>query len=414
MIDRSRPVFVTGIGIVGPTGVDIDSFWSALISGPPAIRSIDRFDVSAFPIRVAAQVDDNAILHDDIPLQKWRNIPRVSRLALGAARLALADARLDIPYREPRRCGVVIGTSLGGWHDAQEQFAVLLERGAGRVNPFLVSGSANHAIAAEVSQLACARGHHATFSTGCCGSTHAIGYAAELIASGRLDVCLTGGAEAPISPVVIAALARLRELSISNAPCSSRPFDIDRDGFVLSEGSTILVLEAADCAWKRGARVYAEVRGHSSSADASDLFRVDIASVAAVDALEECLTDSGFASNEIDYICANANGSRAIDKKESMVLNEIFHERTVEIPTSSIKGIIGHPFGASGAFQAAATCLAISRHHIPPTHNTVNIDPECRIDPATAISRQREIRAALVSTYGFGGLNAYLVIGRAL
>lgn len=406
-----RSVVVTGIGIVAPTGIGTAPFWAALLSGPSAIGPITRFDASAFGSRIAAEVRDDSF-RELIPPAKLRNMPRATQFAMAAAELALRDARLDCRSGDALRRGVVLGTSLGGWHEAQQQFATLLEKGAGRVNPFLTSGAANHGAAVEVAQLAHAQGHHATLSTGCCGSTHAIGYATDLIAFDRLDVCLTGGMEAPISPLVLAALGRLRELSESNDVPSraSRPFECTHDGFVLGEGSAVLVLEAAETARARGATVLAEILGHASGADAGDPFRVDFSGDAGAAAIRACLRRSGVSADAVDYISANANASPHLDRKEVIVLKQAFGPRIFDVPVSSIKAIIGHPFGASGAFQTAATCLAIQHGQIPPTHNIDTPDPACDLDLVPNVARSARVRCALVCSYGFGGLNAYVAV----
>ena len=411
MGDQRRGVAVTGIGIVAPTGIGKKSFWAAIISGPPAIGPISRFDSSSYATQIAAEVRDESY-RDLIPPGKLRNTTRATQYALAATELALLDAGVDRGSCDSFRRGVVLGTSIGGWHEGQQQYGVLLEKGAGRVNPFLANGSANHASAIEVAQLVDAKGSHATLSTGCCGSTHAIGYAADLIAFDQLDVCITGGMEAPISPMVVAALGRLKELSESNEPPSraSRPFECTHDGFVLGEGSAILILEATEKARARGAFIYAEILGHASGADAADPFRVDLSGEAGAAALQACLRRSGVQSDEIDYICANANSSPHLDRKEVIVLKKAFGPRVFQIPVSSIKAIIGHPFGASGAFQTAATCLAIQHSLIPPTHNILTPDPQCDLDLVPNKARPAEIRCALVCSYGFGGLNAYLTV----
>lgn len=411
MVVQRRSVVVTGIGIVAPTGIGKEPFWSALVSGPSAIGPITRFDASSFTSRIAAEVRDESY-RELIPPTKLRNSPRAAQYAMAAAELALRDARLTPEPHNADRRGVVLGTSLGGWHEAQQQFAILLEKGSGRVNPFLTSTSANHGAAVEVAQLAQARGNHATLSTGCCGSTHAIGYASDLIAFDQLDVCLTGGMEAPISPLVIAALGRLKELSESNDTPSraSRPFECTHDGFVLGEGSAVLVLESAENARARGAHVYAEILGHSSSADAADPFRVDFSGEAGAAAIRACLRRSGVPLEAVDYISANANASPHLDRKEMIVLKRAFGSRAFHIPVSSIKAIIGHPFGASGAFQTAAVCLAIQHGQIPPTHNIDMPDPACDLDLVPNVARAAKVRCALVCSYGFGGLNAYVTV----
>jgi 3-oxoacyl-[acyl-carrier-protein] synthase II len=411
MMFRQRGVAVTGIGIVAPTGIGKERFWSAVVSGPPAIGPISRFDSTSYTTQIAAEVRDESY-RELVPTGKLRTTTRATQYALAATELALRDSGSALATSEPFRRGVVLGTSVGGWHEAQQQYAVLLEKGAGRVNPFLANGGANHASAVEVAQLVQAKGSHATLSTGCCGSTHAIGYAADLIAFDQLDFCITGGTEAPITPLVVSALGRLKELSEANdVPLTaSRPFECTHNGFVLGEGSAILVLEATEKARARGAAIYAEILGHASGADAADPYRVDLSGEAGAMAILACMRRSGIKPEHVDYISANANSSPHLDRKEVIVLKRALGSRVFEIPVSSIKAIIGHPFGASGAFQTAATCLAIERGIIPPTHNILTPDPECDLDLVPNFPRSAAIRSALVCSYGFGGLNAYLAL----
>lgn len=406
-----RTVAVTGIGIVSPAGLGKDRFWNALLHGPSAIGAITRFDASSYSTRIAAEVRDLGY-RDLVPPTKLRNAALVSQFAMAATRLALDDARWHESQQESFRRGVVLGTSVGGWYEAQQQYGILLEKGAGRVNPFLVNGGANHGPAVEVAVIAQAQGSHATFSTGCCGSTHALGHAAELIASGQIDFCIAGGTEAPVSPMVVAALSRLHELSESNEDplLASRPFDCTHAGFVLAEGSAILILEEAESARRRGAHIYAEILGHSSAVDAADPFRVDFSGDAGAAALENCLRNSGLEPDAIEYVCANANSSPQLDRKESTILKRVFGPRLRKMPVSSIKAIIGHPFGASGAFQTAATCLAIENGILPPTHNISMQDPACELDVVPNFPRPAKIANAVISSHGFGGLNAYLAL----
>ena len=411
---RRRAVAVTGIGVVAPTGIGKESFWSRILQGPSAVDRITRFDCSTFSTRIAAEVRDPSY-RELIPPAKLRNTPLATQYAMAATALALRDASVAVEQYDPLRRGVVLGTSIGGWHEALQQHAVLAEKGAGRVNPFMLNGSANHGAAVEVAVIAQAKGTHATFSTGCCGSTHAIGHAADLVALGELDFCVTGGTEAPISPIVVAAMSRLRELSEANdSPAeASRPFDCAHEGFVLGEGSAILILEECDHARRRGAPVYAEILGHASGVDAADPFRVDGSGDVGVAALEACLRKSELTAEQIDYVCANANASPHLDRKESNVLRRVFGAHLARLPVSSIKAVIGHPFGASGAFQTAAVCLAIQHHQIPPTHNIVMPDPECNLDVVPNVPRRASIRHAVVSSHGFGGLNAYIALRAA-
>ena len=407
---RRRPV-ITGIGIVGPAGLGKTTFWNSIVDGEPLIQPIRRFDASSYPCQIAAEIPGDSY-KELVPPNKLRTSSRTSLYAMAAAELALRDCRLPGDFYEPDRRGVSMGTSLGGCHEVQQQLAVLMEKGANRVNPFLASSFANHVPAVEVAGLTNSQGTHATFSTGCCASMHAIGHAAHLIATGDLDCCIAGGTEAPIVPLVLATMCRTRELCCAEVHPSraSRPFDRNHSGLVLSEGSTVLVLEELTHAKRRGAPIYAEILAHTSSVDAADLFRVEESGVAGARALEHCLSQSGIDPSRLDYICANGNSLPALDRKEVTVLKRSLKDLSYEIPASSIKGVLGHPFGAASAFQIAAACLAMEHSFIPPTHNLEDPDPACDLDFVPLTGRVKALNRVLVCSYGFGGINSYLTL----
>jgi 3-oxoacyl-(acyl-carrier-protein) synthase len=407
---RRRPV-ITGIGIVGPAGLGKTTFWNSIINGEALIQPIRRFDASSYPCKIAAEVPGDSY-RELIPTNKLRTSSRTSLYAMAATELALRDSRLPGDFYEPERRGVCMGTSLGGCNEVQQQIAVLMEKGANRVNPFLASSFANHVPALEVAGLTNAQGTHATFSTGCCASMHAIGHAAHLIATGALDCCLSGGTEAPIVPLVLATMCRTRELCCADVEPAraSRPFDRNHSGLVLSEGSAILVLEELAYARSRGAPIYAEILAHTSSVDAADLFRVEESGVAGARALDHCLSQSGIEPSQLDYVCANGNSLPALDRKEAIVLKRSLKEHAYTIPASSIKGVLGHPFGAASGFQIAAACLAIKRSFIPPTQNLEDPDPVCDLDFVPLNGRAKTLNRVLVCSYGFGGINSYLTL----
>jgi act minimal PKS ketosynthase (KS/KS alpha) len=287
-----------------------------------------------------------------------------------------------------------------------------LERGAKRVNPFLVAGAGNHGPGVEVATAVGAQGPQVTFSSGCPSSLQAIGHAANLIAAGTIDICLAGGTESPLSPVVVAALTRTQELSTTNddPARASRPFDIRHNGMVLSEGSCFLVLESENSAAERGVHAYAEILGSRSSCDARGLYGVDPDGQAAARAVHGLLRACKMTPVEIDYICAHANGSPTFDTKETRVLKCAFGEFAAQTPISSIKAVLGHPFGAAGAFQTAACALAFEHQVIPPTHNLDTPDPQCDLAHVARIPRESSVATALVTSYGYGGLNSYLLL----
>ena len=371
---------------------------------------IKRFDATGYPCRIGGQVDD-ALLDAEIDPRKQRTTSRATRLALIAVEHSLRDARLSLEGTDPEAVGVCVGTALGGWVDGEQQYATLLERGARRVNPFMVSGAGNHGPGVEIAAAIAAQGPQLTFSSGCPSALQAVGHAASLVATGSVDVCLAGGTESPLSPLVVAALARTQELSTTEDSGSAcRPFDVEHNGMVLTEGSCFLVLEEQEAAERRGANIYAEVASSVSSCDARGMYGVDDTGGAAGKAIHRLLQIAGSDPTELDYICAHANGSPAFDRKEAIVLKAALGEFAAQIPVSSIKGILGHPFGAAGAFQVAASLMAIENSLVPPTHNLTNPAPGCELNHVQGTARSVRIRTALVTSYGYGGINSFVLL----
>jgi 3-oxoacyl-[acyl-carrier-protein] synthase II len=406
-----RKVLLTGLGVVSAAGVGTDCFWQAVFNGRSAIRRITRFDVTSYPCQIGGEVPDCGY-EDLLDPRKLRTTSHATQLALAATELALRDGRLSPNQCESHLIGVCLGTALGGLRDLAQQHSILLERGVRRVNPFIANGTPNHTSGAEVASAVNAQGTQITISSGCPASLQAVGHGAFLVASGDLDVCLAGGTESPITPMVIAGMSRTQELSKRNddPERASRPFDRAHDGLVLSEGSCIVVLESAEHAARRGIKPYAEVLSHASSCDANGLYGFDPSGEAGARAIHRLLHRTGLGATDIDYICAHANSSPAFDRKETLVIKKAFGECAARVPVSSIKGVLGHPFGASGAFQVAATALAIRHQLIPPTHNLEIPDPECDLDYVPGQARPARIRTALVTSYGYGGVNAYLLV----
>lgn len=407
-----RRVVITGIGLIGPTGIGPQAFWQSLLERRSGIGPITRFDTASYACRIGGEVRDRSY-EELLDPGKLRTSTHATQLALAATELSVRDARLPLNQCEPHVVGVSIGTALGGWREAEQQHSILMERGARRVNPFIANSTPNHTSAAEVASAVGAQGAHFTFSSGCLASLQAVGHGASLVASGELDVCLAGGTESPLIPMVVAGMGRTQELSSLNddPERASRPFDRRHNGLVLSEGSCILVLESAERAASRGARVYCEVLGCTSSCDAKGLYGFDPSGAAGARAVHRLLSRTGLSAIDIDYVCAHANSSPAFDRKETLVIKKAFGECAGRLPVSSIKGVIGHPLGAAGSFQVAAASLAIQEQLIPPTGNLEVSDPECDLDYVPHVPRSARIRRVLVTSYGYGGTNCYLVLG---
>lgn len=410
----TRTAVITGIGAIGPTGAGHARLWDHLVRGAPALGPIRRFDASAYPCRVAGEVADADLLELVEP-RKLRTTTRASLLALAATSLALDDARLEPRSVAPEDLAAVVGTALGGWCDAEQQAAVLLERGTRRVNPFVVSGAGSHGPGIEVATALGARGPHWTFGSGCPAGLQAIGHAAALLERGLAEVCVAGGVEAPLSPLGFAGLCRTNELSTLNEPAAraSRPFADSHAGMVLSEGACLLVLETAERAARRGATPYAAIAGSHGSCDAQGLHGLDGSGATGAGALTRLLAASGLAPRALDYVCCHANSAPAFDRKELAVLRGALGEDLAGIPISSIKGVIGHPFGAAGAFQTAAAALAMRHSLLPPTANLDTPAPGCAAEHVIGAARPHAVRHALVTSYGYGGINWYLLLRAA-
>jgi len=407
-----RRVVISGIGLIGPTGGTPEAFWRSLIDGRSGIGRITRFDPTSYACQIGGEVRDRSY-EELLDPRKLRTTAHVTQLALAATELAVRDARGPATGVVPDLIGVSIGTALGGAREQEQQHVILLERGARRVNPFIANGTPNHVAGAEVASALDARGPQVTFSNGCPASLQAIAQGASLVATGELDCCVAGGSESPLTPMVIAGMSRTLELATRNddPAAASRPFDRAHAGMVLSEGSCMLVLETAELAARRGVAPYAEVLGATASCDANGLYGCDPSGDTGARAIHRLLARVGVSPTDVDYVCAHANSSPAFDRKETLVIKRAFGESAARLPVSSIKGVLGHPFGASGAFQVAAACLAIRHQLIPPTHNLESPDPECDLDYVPGLARAAEVRRVMVSSYGYGGLNAYVMIG---
>lgn len=409
-----RRVVITGIGVVGPTGIGKEAFWSGLMAGRSGVGPVTRFDASAYPSRIAAEVLDESYL-DLLEPKRARRMPHVTRLAVGAARLALNDAGFERPRYDPTRTGVVVGTALASSSDNFQQHAILLERGMSRINPFLALAGNYHSTACEVAIEARAQGINLTQNAGCASGVCAVAVGTDLIRSSVLDVCLVGGAESPVMPLVFAGMCRGRDLATNNeVPAeASRPFDKDHNGLVVSEGSVVLVLEDLGHAKMRDAPLYAEVLGYAIGSEAYDAYSLEPTGEAASATLTLALERSGVAPGEVEYVNAHGSSCPNWDRKETRVLKRTFGEFAHQVPISSIKSTLGHAFGAAGAFQVAATALAMTRGWLPPTTNLVEPDPECDLDYVPNLPRSMRPRRSLVSNFAYAGVSAFLLLGTA-
>lgn len=412
---RGRPrIVVTGIGVVSPLGNSAIENWKSLLEGRSGIARITRFDASQFPIRIAGEVKD-FLAKDYMNAKEARRMSQASQYAVAAATMAMADADMPMPVPNGERTGVLIGTGMGGFERMDESITILRDKGFGRVGPFAMTSSLPNMSSHHVSLIAGAMGPISTVVAACATGTQAIGESMEFIRRGSADVVISGGAEGCIHEAAIAGFGAMRALStnFNDAPeKASRPFDKDRDGFVLSEGAGVLVLERMDHAVARGARIYVELLGHSSSSDAYHVAAPDPEAAGAVRAMKWAVEDAGLSLDNVDYINAHGTSTTVNDTTESYAIKKLFGERAYKIPVSSSKSMLGHAMGATGAIEAIFCAYAVHEGIIPPTWNYQTPDPDCDLDYVPNQPRPAALRAVLSNSFGLGGQNACLIMGR--
>jgi len=405
-------VVVTGLGAVTPIGGDAPSTWRAAVAGESGIDFIRSFDATEYPVRIAAEVKD----FDPTQVASPKDARRLDRnvlLALGAAREAVADARLDGAYA-PDRVGILFGTAIGGFLGIMEQAEVLRERGPDRVAPMFIP---NVLVDTASGQLAISLGfrgpNYAPVSACATGST-AIGEAAELIKRGDADAVLAGGGEACLHPLILAGFCAMRGLAAEDEhpPRASRPFDATRAGFVMGEGACVLVLEELEAAERRGAPVYAEVLGYAMSNDAHHLAQPDPASVGVAEMMRHALERAGVEPERVGYINAHGTSTPLGDAAETAAIKEVFGDHAYRLAVSSTKSVTGHCFGAAGAIEAMMCVLAVRDGVLPPTMNYVHPDPECDLDYVPNEARKVQVEVALSNAMGLGGHNGCVLVGR--
>jgi 3-oxoacyl-[acyl-carrier-protein] synthase II len=406
-----RRVVVTGIGPVTPVGIGLKAFWEGIIGGRSGGGDVTLFDASEFPVRTACEVRD----FDPTAFMEPKAIKRTDRaihFAVAAAKLAWEDA--GTPQVEPSRTGVVVSTGIGGLTSMIAATRVLFDKGPGKVSPFLVPAMMPNASAGQVAMEMGFTGPNVCIVTACAAGAHGVGEGYRYIVDGLADVCLAGGTEAVITSLSMAGFAQMQALSRNpDGARASRPFDAERDGFVLAEGACILVLEEAERAAARGARVYAELAGYGASADAFHITQPEPQGAGAVLAIEAALADAGEPSEAVDYVNAHGTSTPLNDASETRALKKVFGDHAYKVPISSTKSMTGHMLGAAGAVEAAVAALAVAEGVVPPTINYETPDPECDLDYVPNEARKVDVRLALSNSFGFGGQNAVLALRRA-
>ncbi|HIA14997.1 MAG TPA: beta-ketoacyl-[acyl-carrier-protein] synthase II [Nitrospirales bacterium] len=407
-----RRVVVTGIGLVTPLGIGIEAAWSAVCKGESAVRRITRFDPTDYPSQIAAEIPD-FVPTDYVDKKDVKKMDTFIQYAIAASRMAVDDAQFSISSQNANRIGVVIGSGIGGINGIEQTHTTLQEKGPSRVTPFFVPMVIGNMAAGFVSIILGARGPNAGTVTACATGTHSIGDAYRIIQRGEADAIIAGGTEAAITPLTLAGFAAARALSKRNdAPeAASRPFDQDRDGFVIGEGGGVLFLEELEHAVARGARIYAELVGYGMTADAYHITAPPSDANGAVRCMEQTLHDAGLSPSDIGYINAHATSTMA-DRLEALAITRVFGESAARIPVSATKSMTGHLLGAAGGVEAAFSILAMQRGTLPPTINLDKPDSEYPLDHVANIARKAQVDAILSNSFGFGGTNACLVFRR--
>lgn len=406
-----RRVVVTGVGLVTPHGVGTQKTWNGICSGHSGISRILKFDTSSLKTRIAGEITDFNPEDFMDPKEARRSDPFI-HYAVAATRLALEDAGLEIDEDLSPRAGTFISSTVGGLDTLWKSLTELYEKGPGRVSPFSLSATITNMAAGYVSIFFKAKGPSMCINTACAASSHSIGQAMRTIERGDADVIIAGGTEASVHPAMIIGFGAMHALSTRNDEpgLASRPFDRDRDGFVIAEGAGMLILEELEFAKKRGARIYAEALGYGMTSDAYHI--ASPCTDGPVRCMSMALRDAGLSPGDVDYINAHGTSTVQNDVNETRAVKEVFRNYAYRIPMSSTKSMTGHFLGAAGAIEAAFTVLSLHHGILPPTINYENVDSECDLDYVPNEAREVPIRIALSNSFAFGGSNASLALGR--
>jgi len=417
-----RRVVVTGLGVVTSLGESVDQVWDALCAGKSGIGPIRRWDISSYPTRFGGECYDFDLTKykdayarhrrsDDDEIPRSGRLDRFAQFGIAAAISAANDANIEFKSEDTTRCGVIIGTGIGGIETIEEQYKILAARGVGRVSPFTVPRLMANAASGNVSILFRLNGPNTCVSTACATGSNAIGDAGRLIQYGLADVMIAGGAEAALSSLGMSTFVAARALSTRNdAPTlASRPWDKDRDGFVQSEGAGVVILEEYEHARKRGAKIYAELVGYGMSGDGYHITAPDEEGRGAAAAMKLALADAGVSGDVVDYINAHGTSTELGDLAETKAIKSTFGDHAYKLALSSTKSQLGHSLGASGGMEAVFSSLSVHRNLIPPTINLENPSPDCDLDYTPLKAKDRKITYAMSNSFGFGGHNASLL-----
>jgi len=413
-MNEQRRVVVTGLGLVSPLGTGVEKNWHAILEGRSGIRKITRFPTDGFASRIAGEVPDFKA-EDFIESKEIKKMDLFIQYALGAAAMAVEDSGLKIEGEFAEEVGVIIGVGLCGLDTIEATHKALLDGGPRKISPFFIPKVISNLAAGHIAIRYGAKGVNWTPTSACASGTHAIGEAYQLIRRGMQDAVIAGGAEAVITPLGVGGFAAMKALSTRNdePERASRPFDKERDGFVVGEGSGVLILEEREQALKRGAKIYAEVIGYAANGDAFHMTAPAPEGEGAARCMRLAIKDAGIAPGEIDYINAHGTSTEYNDANETMAIKTVFGEQAAKLAVSSTKSMTGHLLGAAGAVEGVYSVLALYHGVLPPTINYENPDPACDLDYVPNKARKSAIEVVLSNSFGFGGTNACAIFRRA-
>ena len=408
-----RRVVVTGVGVVTPLGVAVDPFWTSLIEGRCGVHNLTTLDTSAYKVHFGGDIPDFDVSEYADP-REAKKLDRFTQFAVHAGGQAIRDAGLDFDAIDRTRCGVILGSGIGGLAEIELQIDRLNEKGPGKVSPFTIPKMMVNAAGGNLSITYGLKGPNYAVATACASATNAMGDAMRSIRMDETDVVVTGGTEAAITKMGLAAFQNMRALSTRNddPAASSRPFDAGRDGFVLGEGAGLLVFEEYEHAKKRGANIYAEVMGYGTTSDAGHITAPDAEGTGAAAAMRAAIDDAGVDPSDIDYINAHGTSTPLGDAAESRAIRRVCGSDADAIAVSSTKGALGHSLGASGGIEAVILCKTIQSGTIAPTINYDTPDPDCDLDYVPNSARESKVKVAMSNSFGFGGHNACVVLGQ--
>lgn len=405
-----KRVVITGMGAVTPVGNNLEDFWKAIKSGKNGITAVTRFDTEGFPCKMAGEVK-NFDATEYIDKKEARRMDRFTQFGIAAAKQAIADSGIDFDTVDLDRTGVIVGCGIGGMETLEDQHSALLNRGSSRVSPFFIPMMIPNILAGQIAILTGARGVNYVTVSACASGTNAVGEAFHAVRAGTLDIAFTGGAEAVVTPLAFAGFCSMKAMSTQTDPeTASRPFDKNRDGFVMGEGSGILILEELEHAKARGAKIYAEVVGYGASDDAYHITAPAPDGTGGALAMQNAVDDAGIAAADVDYINAHGTSTDYNDKFETAAIKSVFGTHAYELKVSSTKSMTGHMLGAAGGVEAIVCAMALKDAFVPATIHYCEKDEECDLDYVPNVGLEKEIHYALSNSFGFGGHNATILL----